>query len=218
MCQFTNLTGLIDVDRVILVNLPLRDLYSVCTSSSYLNSCQDEYFWKLKLYHDCNENVEKDKPIDMSYRDWYKILATFVSHSGGANSAAKGGYLIVLKWLAEHNIYPSKNGANYAAKGGYLKVLKWLAGHNIYPSKLGAVLAARYGHLKVLQSPSIAGQNIYPDECGAYWAARNGHLPVLKWLAGYNIYPGKNGAYWASRNGHVKVVKWLASHGIYRMP
>jgi hypothetical protein len=204
------LTGVPELDQLLLVNLPLSSLKDVCQTNSYLNSiCQDDYFWKLKVEHDFLPIITAFKPLDETYLEQYQYLLQI-----SPNEAATDGRVDALILNEMKGILPNVWGANWAAENGHLNVLKWLEERKIFPNERGANFAAENGHLDVLEW--LEEKGIRPNKMGANFAAENGNLDVLEWLEEKGIRPDALGANYAALYGYLNVLKWLEKEAFFQ--
>jgi hypothetical protein len=211
------MTGVEPIDINILLQMDDQTLTSACQTDRYISGlCRNEELWRLKInkdYYGAGEYKNKDR----TWREYYKILQVTNIDKEGANNAARGGQLDVLKWMASLNpkILPDEEGANGAAYNGHLDVLQWmeLLTPKILPNIYGANRAAVNGQLDVLIWMALLTPKIIPDEEGANEAAENGHLDVLQWMALLTpkIIPDEDGANGAASNGHLDVLDWMES-------
>jgi ankyrin repeat protein len=108
---------------------------------------------ELKIYPTIDGLISASRNGHLSVIDLFirnKDLINSNNSTRIANVASANGYLYILKYLAEHYIFPDINGANEAAKEGHLKVLKWLSKYNILPDSKGAADAYNNGKNKVV--------------------------------------------------------------------
>lgn len=67
-----DLTGIPEIDQVILLNLDYPSLNRVCQSNRYLNTlCMDDLFWKEKFIHDFGQLSWKSNDSNHKY---YKVF------------------------------------------------------------------------------------------------------------------------------------------------
>lgn len=107
--------------------------------------------------------------------------------------------------------YPGEISAiDVAAKKGYLEIVKFLDQNNIYICTVDAMnWAAENGHLEIvkyLHENRNEGCNTWAMDS----AARNGHLHIIKYLH-KNRTEGctQQAIIGAFKNGHIEIVKWL---------
>lgn len=203
------LSHLPEINTLILLELPYKDLTRVCQSNKEIYKiCQDENFWRQKVLRDFPDSASY-KPQQLSYHQEYLDLITV----GSPKTAAKKGRLDILIKLEHEGLIPNTIGANLAAANGHLNVLEWLKQRKILPDEDGAEFAAGNGHLDVLKW--LADNDFHFDTSVADEAAGGGHVEILEWLAEKKILPGGNGADWAAGHDHLNVLKWLAKRGIF---
>ncbi len=191
------LTGVVDLDHEILLNLSAKDLSLVRKTNKYaLTLCSNKEFLRLRLHRNYNGNVNE-----------------------ALVNAAEFGDLVFVKYLLENGAkmqdYDNK-ALRLSSLNGHLWVVKYLIekGANIHDSDdLALISAASAGHLRVVQYLVEVGANIhalynYPLRM----AAERGHVRVVQYLVeiGANIQTYGDAAIgWADAEGHVSVVKYL---------
>ena len=213
-----SLTGIPDIERLVLLRLPYRDLLAACTSTTVVNVyCQDDWFWHDKVATDFGPVVNY-KPEGMSYRRQYQDLNTIIElrvmNYAEAARDKRSDLLIAMAMLGLFGAaqYP-EDIANEVARFGLLDALQWFAQYNVYPTESGVLEAAANGHLPVLQWMEQTRQML-PDVDGLDSAATTGHLPILQWAAQRGLFPSVYGANGAAYNNLVPVLDFLAQHNI----
>src|SRR4051794_37157153 len=74
-----SLTGNIDTDFLILLNLPDNTLSRVCSVNSYVNSiCTSNEFWVAKLRQRGYRNLAQYAYLGLTSRDLYKYLTSSI--------------------------------------------------------------------------------------------------------------------------------------------
>jgi hypothetical protein len=148
------LTGVEDVDRLILLDLDYRSLITACISDQYTNRiCQDDFFWQQKVIRDMGQEVMKSKLPEMNYREQYRTLIDDMDEEDAirdgrldyliwmkldpdfvlVNSAARHGRINILEWAEQHGFVLNNTIANNAAMNGKINVLDWLYEKGTYP-------------------------------------------------------------------------------------
>jgi ankyrin repeat protein len=210
-------TGIHDIDREILFNIPDEELFSTCISSKYLQEVCNENFWQNKFIRKFGVDLGKD--ADKPYRDLYREFNLLNTKELFKNSLKKG-YLPIIKSLVDKNIInihdDNERALRSAACFGHLVIIKYLvnSGADIHAFDDAALSnSAVCGHLNVVKYLIKHGANIHTknDETFRH-TALYGHLDIVKYLIknGANIHA--NGDYalrLAAINGHLNVVKYL---------
>ena len=117
-----------------------------------------------------------------TYKDVLDICQT--SSEFVCATAAKRGYLNVLKWARETGCYWDERTCASAAVGGHLDVLKWVI-NNGCPS----------------------------DWRTCDGAAVGGHLDVLKWARKKGCPWNELTTLFAAQGGHMEIWTWAITHG-----
>jgi hypothetical protein len=70
--QELNLTGIPEVDQLILLSVDDERLFWICQGNEYLqNLCADDYFSQQRVLLNFGEDVVQNKPYDITYRKQY---------------------------------------------------------------------------------------------------------------------------------------------------
>jgi len=133
---------------------------------------------------------------------------------GAMDGAASKGRLDIVSRLHSTRSEGCSSAAFLgAAKGGYILVLRWL--YEFYPEKAlppeEIVMAARCGHVPVVGFllPFVRREHV---EAALKAAAANGHVDVMDVLLTIHCSVGKS-MLAAARNGHAQVVQYLLDRG-----
>ena len=94
-------------------------------------------------------------------------------------TAARWGYLEVLKWARANGCPWGSSTCTYAARGGNLDVLKWARANGCDWDGWTCAYAAEGGYLDVLRWARANGCPWNERTCS--YAAEGGHLDILKW-------------------------------------
>ena len=83
-----NLTGVKDVDLLILSGLDDRDLFNFCQTDQYARRlCQDENFWKQRFLKKYRKFEKNEKNEDRTWKDFYlKITKYLPTEENGWNN------------------------------------------------------------------------------------------------------------------------------------
>lgn len=148
---------------------------------------------------------------DLMYADkktWPEWLSTAC-----LKKAAKGGHLIVMKYLLhECGAEIDEWCCGDAAFAGQLQALIVLRKHGGKFTKYTWADAAAGGHLHILVWGLENGFDVFsPEACE--WAARGGHLDLLQWLRNNDCPWGASTVKAAASQGHLSVVQWARKNG-----
>lgn len=76
------LTGILEMDQQILMNLDPASLFAACQTNQYAQAlCSDDFFWKEKIQRDYGPGVIRLKPADISYQQQYLDIYNFLKLS-----------------------------------------------------------------------------------------------------------------------------------------
>lgn len=214
------LSGVSDVDRLILLDLDYRSLLAACTSDPFTNKiCQDDFFWRQKVERDMGTEVMQNKPVGMSYREQYRTLTEGMSKA----DAIKNGrldYLIMTvtnfpqTYEGENDSYFYWTDSLEAAEYGKINVLEWAQNHGITINSSTAELAARGGQINLLQW--LYDRNISFDDKVFTSAIRGQHKNVIEWLLDRGIKPVNSAdiAGVAVDTGDIDMLNFLETKGM----
>ncbi len=107
------------------------------------------------------------------------------------DKTAKYGFLEILQWLENKQVFCTEDGAVMAALNEHLHILQWLVSeergeHQVFCNRHAANMAVWYGHLHIIQwlaSKERGEHQVFCDRYAANMAVRHGHLHILEWLA-----------------------------------
>ena len=190
------LTGLKNLDLMILANLNDKDLLSVCNTSKREDEiCGDENFWRKRIevkFPNVGLDVLKQYKGNRSWADYYVHDLVKIARKKPADvlsNAAETGRL-------DHLIIAISKGADIHENDD--RALRW---------------ASRYGHLDMVKYLINQGADIYARNDNALaMASYFGHLEIVKYLvkSGANIYArNKEAMRFASENGHLETFIFL---------
>lgn len=198
----SGLSGLIELDRLILLDLTLRESQALLeTSREYHQISKDEVYWRMRLEQDY-PGSSKFKPNDLTWMEHYQKF--HISHK--LHNPAEAGYFPVLDWMVERGVKPNLFLVYYPDETLALRLMEWLIQHGDSLHSNHLLDAAYHGHPKVLEW--LEEHEMLPDSDVADQAIHTGQLKVLKWLAGKGIFPAR-GADTAVEEGHLEVLKWM---------
>ena len=199
------LTGVKDLDLLILIQLDDQNLVNVCKTNTTINElCNDQNFWLqriMKMFPYLDLYILKKYKQD---RDWSQY------------------YIDDLRTINKTNaIYKLYNGA----KNGYLDmvIIAVNKGADVTSDNYYALRnASAYGHLEVVKYLVKNGPKLsdnYTDS--VILAIENGHLNILKYLVeqganleGPNRDDIEEAIGEANDNGDVDIVNYLVSQGV----
>jgi hypothetical protein len=200
-----SLTGILDIDILIIEILDCESLISLCLTNKYYSLLgKNEQIWFRLMKRDYIEMIPykldginyKEMYRRLNEGDLYKAIRVDDSYKrvslteDAAGIAARNGDLHILKWLYEWGVKINNLHAYYATAGGQIKVLEWLETKNILPVYYGANIAGMNNYINVLDW--LEYRNILPTSLGIDEVASRGHINVLKWASKRGIYPSRN--------------------------
>lgn len=174
------------LDRKNLINKPVFDAIE--------NDRFDFVEWWISHNYMINASIldmaaglGKLKALKMWYEKGRPVIMLAIEHDN--KSRAEHGEDPIE--FDEADLYPSDEGADNAAEGGHLNVLKWLKGFGVFPSEDALNWAAAHGHLNVLKWCASLDPKLLPsdeafgymdiDECeGAYPA-------IIEWMKSQGV-------------------------------
>ena len=230
------LSGVEDVDRLILLDLDYRSLLAACSSDPYTNRiCQDDFFWQQKVLKDMGLEVMKNKLPKMSYREQYRtliegmyesyaikkgrldylILMKVVPDSYLIDTAAGYGHINILKWGEKHGVILNGTTANNAASRGKINVLNWLYEKGIYPDDRG-IIRVPFAYKKdviewLLNHPDV------PIDMKTLVSnlVIDNNIAALDLLETYGILPDQQDANVAMAFSDYRILEWFTERGYY---
>jgi hypothetical protein len=168
-------------------------------------------------------------------KSWYDLTHKYSSSVKPIDSAAKLGYVAVLRWLRESRHKWSSRTIWAAAHYNHTEALIWLHDNgcphepnvfaeivrhrNIETLKsfrergfswnvVSCEVAAEQGKLEVLQW--LRSEGCPCDEEASEWAATYGHLQILQYLHSENPKFLSENIFWhAALGGHIHILEWL---------
>lgn len=183
-----DLTGVTDVDKLILLNLDDSSLSNVASVNTYISSLIDEHFWASRFYNKYKVTLWKYSASHKSiYREFSKLYGEELVYR-----VINKGYVELLKTL--------------------------LNSKHLNKLLIYAVERANFNQLNIVELLLNEGANIsaYNDQA-LMLAASRGHIELVELLLnrGANINAANNQVlYWAIGSGHIKVVELLISRGV----
>ena len=224
-----SLTGIKDLDVIILNKLEDKDLVNICQINKKADEiCKDQGFWLNRIltkFPNLTLDILNKYKGNRSWSDYYIYDLRSVGSRFGKNmnqevlEAARNGRL-------DHVIILSNQGARdnntitIAAANGHLNVLKYVVEKGAYihfNEEAGLRYASKNGYLDVVKYLVEKGADIH-----AMWdfslrhASDNGHLEVVRYLVenGADIHAEDDTPVTAAyRNGHMDVVGYLVEKG-----
>ena len=225
------LTGIIDIDLIILFFLDDNSIFNSCLVNKYALSLFDnDNLWRIKITNSYLE-ADKYKNKDKKWKEYYIELSETdcdINHAAAegyidifewlskknnistikcANLASSYGNINILEWLiSEKNILPNIEGYNYAVGNGHVNVLEWLKKRNILiisDDIIGGINKAKViGKIKVLEWLS----NIRKEKNIQPW---NLNIDIYEWFRRRKISPNIDGANFLAENGYIDILEWL---------
>lgn len=140
---------------------------------------------------------------------WYEITTT----------AARNGFVKILKWCHQIQIAISFNACNIAASHAQLDCVKFLWDQNIKCTRsIMSILFANENPDTVAMREWLIAKQLTPPEQAASYAAKNGNIAGLKKLQELNIRIGSKTCADAARGGHMETVQWLCAQNVRLHP
>ena len=209
-----HLTGIDEIDMLVLLELDYRSLLNACQTNRQLNRiCSADYFWRRKVEGDFGTEALQHKPVNETYRQQYEYLF----RANDPNREAGLGRVDALIVIERRGRRIGPNGLRAALYHERLNVLQWLEPRGIIQwisnNFSGTIMVdhlAGDGHLRSLQW--MADRGILPDRTGAELALQHNHSHVVKWLASKGILPDNPEA--AAENGNLDILQFLARRGV----
>jgi len=202
------LTGNIDVDRLILMELADYELLSICRPVK-IEDTYSKYAQKL-----CNEDFFSNRTLkrfpwtveykgDITWKKYYASLVFYLSQLGDEK--------VMKQFRHKFTFDAVKYRGNPKSQYRFFK--------EYANNSLNSLLAdaAKAGELGIVKYLKEHGANIHSfDDYALGLASYNGHLSVVKYLVeqGAYIHAGDDDALrLASANDHLSVVQYLVEHG-----
>jgi hypothetical protein len=207
------LSGVNDVDKLVLLNLDYKDLLAACTSDPYTNKiCQDDFFWRQKVERDMGPEVMKNKLPEMSYREQYRTL---INNNMNKDTAIRKGRLDYLIWK---NIQPDYNISRAAARSGQINILEWTHNHGILlDQEIADYDAALNDRVNVLEW--LSKKNIRPSKAAFSNAVESTSTRVVEWMLDHGITSDHpklvaNLAGYQDLRANIEMLELLEDHGM----
>jgi hypothetical protein len=182
-----------DTDLVILENLNDRDLLTTCLVNKSANRlCKDDNFWRNRFIRKWGEH---EKPKNKSWKFYYLLIIKFLedeepiqrSFNYAMNTAAKEGYIDIVKLMIEKGAMDFNRAMKTAAKEGHIDIVKLMLDNEATDFNWGLYYAAWGGHLDILQlmidkgASDFAGAMVWAKK-GANENVINGNKTVINYL------------------------------------
>lgn len=210
-------TGDPDADRLILLSLPLSDVFSACQSSVYLSSiCKDEDFWSRRTAQDFGPEVLRYKPQNESYSAQYRFLSDpAIGPKALANSRLDYVISLINKGFSMETI------ASYSFRWAYgpKAIIKLLIEKGWVPERGSLVDIINKDDPELLNMLEQRGIEVGLER--VYTAARWCSLKSLEWL--YQKYSRVNpqgfsrefSSGYSDSDCQKKLENWARSKGIW---
>ncbi len=221
----TILTGVLDVDRLILLELDDASLWNACRINKLaVRVCKTDKFWRERIERVFGHDLSEYKNEENTYRKMYRELRTYQEY--GIDRflvrVAELGYLPIVEDLINAEAIPIDSGyfnvaLQKASENGHLQVVTYLIGsdNDIRQYYLNASLinASKNGHLWVVKYLVENGADIRANYSSALsLAVENGHLPIVKHLIEKGADDSSalsSAAYYE----HLPIIKYLMKKG-----
>ncbi len=197
------LTGIKDLDKLIITYLDSKDILEFCKTCKYANEkvCDESFFRNIIINKYPNTIKYKDYVKLSSYRNYFFTIIYYIS------KLEKDYYLDYLRKF--ENLEGSPELEYFAREIGYM--------FGEYDKDRSLVLASHNGDLPVVKYLTEHGANVNDrNNYALRLASQCGHLSVVKYLTehGANIQSNDNEALRsASYRAHSEIVKYLIEHG-----
>ena len=230
------LTGIKDVDLLILKELSDKDLFQMCLVNKSVNrACKDEYFWRerfLKTFSNSQELLKYKKEGE-TWRQYYLKFIYYTSEYNAKphliRQASFDGdlSLVVYAALKDPNSIHTLGDLplQLANQGGYYDIMKFLISKgSIVNVNNGTILIwnCAHGTFDIVKFLVEHGADIHSQEDAPIrWAAKGNKIDMVKYLIekGANIHPKNEEVLrWFSKKGDVEMVKYLIGQGAIPNP
>jgi len=217
----SELSGIKDVDRVILEKLDDRELLKACSLDKYTwNNVCDDAFLRRRLLSKYPQIAQ----YKLETETWKRFFLRAVNYI--ALMKEKFNYLYTFgDFVTQYDLLKqySKDKNDLlieSSEVGELALVIWSlkTGADIhYRNDYALIWASKNGHLETVKYLVEFGADIHAhDDYALRWASKNGYLETVKYLvdSGANIHALNDRALiWASENGHLETVKYLVKAG-----
>ena len=220
------LTGIKNVDLMILSYLNDKDLVSICNTSKRADKiCKDENFWRNRIlvqYPEVSPDIFKKYKGERKWADYYVHDLVKIKEKNAQDVldySAEDGRLdrVIIALSKGANINENDDLAlKLASERRQLEVVKYLINHgaNIHAEEDEALVSASHsGYLEIVKFLIESGANIHAEEdLPLRFASHEGRFEVVKYLieSGANINAKDGEALrMARKNGHSKVADYL---------
>ncbi len=211
--QYIELTGIEEIDILILLELDADDLRNLC-NDNLSNLCHNEKFWMFKVIKDFGQEVFQNKPPNETYKQQYWYLQqTFEKQN--LLKPIKENRLDAI--LVLEPLIPNLQGAykqavaNYASVIGNLRVLELLKKYDIFPFVFYSPEDKPAPRREVLEwallQDQISKDQIYLS------AVSNGYLDIIIKLDNMGFQPNNKTIKRAFERGRIEILEWLLSKG-----
>ena len=195
------LTGVKDLDIIILNKLEDQDLVSVCKTNKQANKlCDDQNFW-------LNRIMIKFPYLGLDILKKYKRGRSWSQY-----------YIKDLRTITPSNAETKLENASLRGRLDQVIIaINYGAGINAYTYGYSLRAASSNGHLEVVKYLVEQGADIHAnDDLSLISASNNGHLELVKYLVeqGADIHAHNDlSLRWARQRGHTEVADYLVSQG-----
>ena len=128
-----------------------------------------------------------------------------------ARSAVREGPLRMLKWFIKNGVTSNKYCYS-AAAGGRVETLEFLANDDTQDWQISADCAAACGELSALQW-LVTVKNIVPTDTTMRYAIKNGHKHIVEYLHGNGMNLTESFIIYASAWSTIEILEWFVSKG-----
>lgn len=137
--SFPTLTGIKDVDTIILSKLSDKDLRNLCMVNKYSQSlCDNDLFWKRRFVNKYGERAVKYKPANKTWKEHYYFVHYLIVNTGYTSRIVKKMKMKTQKVksgeLEYNQVYENKKvktkNKSFMDKGVYIQDSLW--GEGLY--------------------------------------------------------------------------------------
>ena len=201
------LTGIRDVDRLILNKLNDTDFLQMCSLNRTFNErvCNDDYF---------RIRIRTKYPETVPYKDYFNEKEI------RKETTWKTYFFNILKYIdLLYKIYGYEYKSQDKSPELFFLSKNLVPIHYNYTKDTALIYASENGYLPLVKYLLNDGADIHAEDNAAVrWASARGHLPVVKYLVehGADITAQDNFALkWAQRNKHLDVETYIQQYVSY---
>ncbi len=199
------LTGIKDVDRLIISFLPDKDILTVCQTNKYIYNICNENFFRNLVYNRYQNTIKyKDYVKTRTWRQHFISIVYYID-----KLEEEFNYKDVKKDTSPELEYFSRElFRDFKENNGLYRYME-------YDENKALTWASYRGSLPVVKYLVEKGADIhFINDYALRYASLNGHLPVVKYLvenkADIHVYDNQP-LRWAKEGRHAEVVGYLES-------